>query len=185
MGYTRNTNNNTRNTGRWDELFAQSDTKLLEAMEEFERAKTFGDHLADKVADAAGSWWFVVGFCGVMCGWIILNTLRMFQPYAFDAPPFVLLNLVLSTIAALQAPVILMSQRRQADRDRLRAQHEYLMNLETNRQLQNMQEEVASMKDDLKTLTRETQDAVSEIEALREDIKTLLREFKLKSRSEE
>lgn len=185
MGHTRNTNNNTRNTGRWDELFAQSDAKLLEAMEEFERAKTFGDNLADRVTDAAGSWWFVGGFCCTMLCWIAFNTLRVFQPHAFDEPPFVLLNLVLSTIAALQAPIILMSQRRQADRDRLRAQHEYLMNLETNRQLQNMQEEVDSMKEDIKALTRETQNTLSEVEALREDIKTLLRETKSKSRSEE
>jgi uncharacterized membrane protein len=117
-----------------------------------------------------------------MLCWIAFNTLRFFQPHAFDVPPFVLLNLVLSTIAALQAPIILMSQRRQADRDRLRAQYEYLMNLETNRQLQNMQEEVGSINEDIRTLTRETQNALSEI---RDDIKTLLRETKSKSRSEE
>jgi len=182
MGQNRNTNNNTRNSGRWDELFAQSDEKLLEAMEEFERAKTFGDNLADKVTDAAGSWWFVGWFCVTMFGWITLNALKMFQPYAFDKPPFVLLNLVLSTIAALQAPIILMSQRRQADRDRLRAQHEYLMNLETNRQLQNMQEEVLAIKEDIRLLVRETQSSLSEIES---DIKTVLRESKSRTRSED
>lgn len=181
MGQNRNTNNNARSSGRWDELFAQSDTKLLEAMEEFERAKTFGDNLADKVTDIAGSWWFVVSFICTMFGWITFNTLIMFQPIAFDKPPFVLLNLVLSTIAALQAPVILMSHRRQADRERLRAQHEYLMNLETNRQLQNVQEEIDSMQEDIKTLTREMQNSLSETEALREDIKLLLREIKSKT----
>jgi len=148
--------NNKKSRGRWDDLFAQSDDKLIEAMEEFERAKTFGDRLADTVTDAAGSWWFVALFCTIMVLWIAVNTMKLSQPYMFDKPPFVLLNLVLSTIAALQAPIILMSQRRQADRERLRAQHEYLMNLETNRQLQSMLQEMSSMREDIKLLTKES-----------------------------
>lgn len=149
-------NNRKSRGGRWDDLFAQSDDKLLEAMEEFERAKTFGDRLADAVTDAAGSWWFVTVFCTTMVLWIALNTMKISVPYTFDKPPFVLLNLVLSTIAALQAPIILMSQRRQADRDRLRAQHEYLMNLETNRQLQSVLQEMSSMREDIKSLVKES-----------------------------
>jgi uncharacterized membrane protein len=66
--------------------------------------------------------------------------------YVFDKPPFVLLNLVLSTIAALQAPIILMSHRRQADKERLRRQHEYLVNLETSRQLQSTLEQIEIVK---------------------------------------
>lgn len=162
MRNTRNTNNNVRHSGRWDELFAKSDAKLLEAMEEFEKAKTFGDHLADSVTNAAGSWWFVTIFCSTMVGWITLNTAQFMQPYIFDKPPFVLLNLLLSTIAALQAPIILMSQRRQADRERLRAQHEYLMNLETNRQLQNVLEEMELIRNDIKILLRDSKSQSSD-----------------------
>lgn len=145
--------NNSRTSSRWDELFAQSDSRLLEAMEEFERAKTIGDNLADHVTNAAGSWCFVLGFIFFMIVWVLLNVVYLIHP--FDPAPFVLLNLALSTIAALQAPVILMSQRRQSDRERLRAQHEYLMNLETNRHLQDMHEEITELRDDMRNLMRE------------------------------
>ncbi|MBS1722666.1 MAG: DUF1003 domain-containing protein [Armatimonadetes bacterium] len=148
----RRTPASTRNSGRWDELFAQSDPRLLEAMEEFERAKTFGDKLADFVTAAVGSWWFVTSFMVLMIGWFTCNLLKFC--WHFDPPPFVLLNLVLSTIAAFQASVILKSQARQGDRDRLRAQHEYLMNLATNRELQELREEIGELKDEIRALAR-------------------------------
>lgn len=122
-------------------------------MEEFERAKTLGDKLADRVADIGGSWTFICVFCLTMLAWVVLNALLLAKP--FDPYPFVLLNLVLSTVAAFQAPIILMSQNRQADRDRLRAEYEYLMNLETNRQIQSLREELNEIKSGIRELLKD------------------------------
>lgn len=89
---------------------------------------SFGDRLADRVADFGGSWTFILSFFSVLLGWIVLNTVvlatRPFDPY-----PFILLNLVLSCVAAIQAPVIMMSQNRQEARDRARAEHDFRVNL--------------------------------------------------------
>lgn len=90
--------------------------------------KTFADLMADRIATFGGSWRFVIVFIGVMVVWIAINSLALFQP-RFDPYPFILLNLVLSCIAALQAPIIMMSQNRQEKRDRLRAEQDYKVNL--------------------------------------------------------
>jgi len=92
----------------------------------FDREQTFGERTADRVAAFGGSWTFIGLFVGVMVIWIALNVaaVRTFDPY-----PFILLNLVLSCLAALQAPVIMMSQNRQSAKDRLDAQHDYEVNM--------------------------------------------------------
>jgi len=101
-------------------------SRNLEA--EFETKLTLGDRLADRVAEFGGSWRFIVTFGVIIAAWISLNSimllLRPFDPY-----PFILLNLVLSCLAALQAPIIMMSQNRQEAKDRLRSQHDYQVNL--------------------------------------------------------
>ncbi len=74
--------------------------------------RTFGDRIADDVAEFAGSWKFIIIFGSILAAWIIFNSLEIFQPYHFDPQPFILLNLVLSFIAAFQAPFIMMSQNR-------------------------------------------------------------------------
>ena len=76
--------------------------------------RTFGESVADNVASFGGSWYFIISFTAVLVVWIILNTLAVFQFIAWDEPPFILLNLVLSFIAAFQAPFIMMSQNRAA-----------------------------------------------------------------------
>ena len=89
---------------------------------------TFGDKVADKITEIAGSWGFIIGFTLFLIGWILLNV------YAFeklDLYPFILLNLVLSCVAALQAPVIMMSQNRAAKRDSMRAQNDYKTDLKS------------------------------------------------------
>jgi len=97
---------------------------------EFERQLTFGERLSDKLADFAGSWTFIAIFTGVLFAWIVINALvvvvRPFDPY-----PFIFLNLVLSALAAIQAPLIIMSQNRQETRDRLHAEQDYQVNLKT------------------------------------------------------
>lgn len=90
--------------------------------------KTLAEAMADRIATFGGSWRFVLAFIGVMMVWITLNSLTLFQS-RFDPYPFILLNLVLSCIAALQAPIIMMSQNRQEKRDRLQAEQDYKVNL--------------------------------------------------------
>jgi uncharacterized membrane protein len=91
---------------------------------------TFGDRLADRVAAIGGSWSFIIAFAVVLVGWMLLNTdVLAHWGKAFDPYPYIFLNLMLSTLAAIQAPVIMMSQNRQAAKDRLSAQLDYQVNL--------------------------------------------------------
>jgi len=96
--------------------------------QEFEEAKTFGQRLADRVATFGGSWSFIMLFGGGLIIWIAINSYvlltRPFDPY-----PYILLNLILSCVAAVQAPIIMMSQNRQEAKDRLRSEHDYQVNL--------------------------------------------------------
>jgi uncharacterized membrane protein len=91
--------------------------------------QNFGDRMADKLAGFAGSWKFIIGFVGVLLSWIAVNAFVLFSP--FDPFPFILLNLFLSCVAAIQAPVIMMSQNRQEEKDRLRAKNDYRVNLKS------------------------------------------------------
>ena len=91
-------------------------------------SRTFGERLADRVAQFGGSWPFIIVFCVVLAAWIGLNSWILMER-AFDPYPYILLNLMLSCLASLQAPVILMSQNRQAARDRQRAEEDYEINL--------------------------------------------------------
>lgn len=88
---------------------------------------TIGDVIADKLASFAGSWRFIIIFASILFFWILGNSL--FAVKAFDPFPFILMNLVLSALAALQAPVIMMSQNRQEEKDRIRANNDYKVNL--------------------------------------------------------
>jgi len=96
--------------------------------QEFDRSLTFGERISDNVAEFGGSWRFIIIFFGIMIIWIAANSfLLLFHP--FDPYPYILLNLVLSLLAAVQAPIILMSQNRQEARDRMRAESDYKVNL--------------------------------------------------------
>jgi uncharacterized membrane protein len=98
---------------------------------------TFGQRVADHVAGFGGSWSFILTFAVILAGWIAFNTLAILrQP--FDPYPYILLNLVLSCLAALQAPVIMMSQNRQEARDRLRAEHDYRVNLKAELEIRQL-----------------------------------------------
>lgn len=90
---------------------------------------TFGQKAADKLARIAGSWYFVITFVMLLIVWIVLNA--NMHNEAFDPYPFILLNLALSCLAALQAPLIMMSQNRQEKKDRIRAESDYRVNLKT------------------------------------------------------
>lgn len=109
--------------------------------EEFERSITFGQHAADTTARIGGSWGFVIGFAVVLALWIALNTLVLAER-AFDPFPYILLNLVLSSLAALQAPIIMMAQNRQAARDRAQADQDFRVNLKAEIAVMNLHEKL-------------------------------------------
>jgi len=104
---------------------------------EFDRQLTLGERVADKVADFGGSWKFIITFSVIIAIWISINALALLQK-PFDPYPFILLNLVLSCIAAFQAPIIMMSQNRQEDKDRMRSEHDYAVNLKAELEIRNL-----------------------------------------------
>ncbi len=108
---------------------------------EFEGNLTLGERLADHLADFGGSWTFISIFMGMLIIWMIINTVVLLtQP--FDPYPYILLNLVLSCLAAIQAPVIMMSQNRQEAKDRLRAEHDYEINLKAEIEIRKLHEKL-------------------------------------------
>jgi uncharacterized membrane protein len=98
-----------------------------DAISNSDKNLTFGQRAADNLAKFAGSWFFIIMFFMILALWITVNTVILTKPY--DAFPFILLNLILSCLAAIQAPVIMMSQNRQETKDRLRAENDYKVNL--------------------------------------------------------
>jgi uncharacterized membrane protein len=112
---------------------------------EFEDRLTLGQRLADKVAAVGGSWGFIVGCLVFLLGWAGIN-LFLLAENAFDPYPFILLNLVLSMIAALQAPVIMMSQNRQAAKDRLAAALDYEINVKAETAIADLNEKMERMQ---------------------------------------
>jgi len=104
---------------------------------EFARRRTVGERVADKMAEFGGSWAFIGAFAAVLVGWIAVNTAAILKP-PFDPYPYILLNLLLSCLAAIQAPVIMMSQNRQEARDRLRAENDYRVNLKAELEIRHI-----------------------------------------------
>lgn len=134
--------------GELDEL----DRQVIESLEagefvsrnpedEIERKSTFGERTADKVAEFGGSWTFILSFAAVLVAWITLNVVAL-SAKPFDPYPFILLNLVLSCVAAMQAPVIMMSQRRQETKDRFRAENDYRVNLKAELEIRQLHEKI-------------------------------------------
>lgn len=115
---------------------------------QFDEKLTFGQRLADRVASFGGSWTFILIFCVILLSWIVLNSYVLARRGAtFDPYPYILLNLFLSMIAALQAPVIMMSQNRQAAKDRLDAAHDYEVNLKAELEILGLHEKLDSLRD--------------------------------------
>ena len=109
---------------------------------------TFGQKMADNVASFGGSWTFIIIFMVMLIAWIILNSfiLIKLRSGSFDPYPYIFLNLILSMIAAIQAPIIMMSQNRQAYKDRLSAEHDYEVNLKSELEIIALHEKVDSLK---------------------------------------
>jgi uncharacterized membrane protein len=104
---------------------------------EFDDKLTFGQRLADKVAVFGGSWNFIISFTVFLAVWMIVNSIALLKK-PFDPFPFILLNLMLSGVAGLQAPVIMMSQNRQEAKDRLRAEHDFRTNLKAELEIRTL-----------------------------------------------
>jgi len=108
---------------------------------EYEKELTFGEHLSDKIAGFAGSWSFIIVFAGLIILWVVLNAyILLARP--FDPYPFILLNLVLSILTAIQAPVIIMSQNRQEIRDRLHAERDYQVSIHTELEIHRLHKKI-------------------------------------------
>lgn len=115
--------------------------------QEFEETQTFGQRLADRLASFGGSWTFILVFLTVLLAWVVLNSVvltwvgRPFDPY-----PYIFLNLILSMLAAIQAPVILMSQNRPASKDRVVAGHDYEVNLKAELEILALHQKLDSLR---------------------------------------
>ena len=116
-------------------------TMISTEVEEDEKEITFGQKLADKVAEFGGSWGFIIFFMSFLVAWILLNVFWL-SNHGFDPYPFILLNLILSCIAAIQAPVIMMSQNRQEEKDRERSKKDYKINLKSELEIRELHEKI-------------------------------------------
>ncbi len=114
---------------------------ITDKLEDEKDQLTRGQHLADKVATFGGSWTFILSFGAFLVCWILVNVI-LFSDKGFDPYPFILLNLILSCIAALQAPVIMMSQNRQEEKDRERAKKDYMINLKSELEIRMLHEKI-------------------------------------------
>ena len=116
-------------------------TMISTEVEEDEQEITFVQKLADKVAEFGGSWGFIIFFMTFLVAWILLNVFWL-SNHGFDPYPFILLNLILSCIAAIQAPVIMMSQNRQEEKDRERSKKDYKINLKSELEIRELHEKI-------------------------------------------
>ena len=117
-----------------------ADSKISVSPESEKEKYTLGQRAADSIAKFAGSWAFIFSFTGVLTLWMVVNTVLAAK--AFDPYPFILLNLVLSCVAAIQAPLIMMSQNRQEEKDRRRAENDYKVNLKTEIMIEDLYDKV-------------------------------------------
>lgn len=123
----------------------RNESTLTNALErESESSLSTGQRWADRVANFGGSWTFIISFAGFLILWILTNVLFLTQK-AFDPYPFILLNLILSCLAAIQAPIIMMSQNRQEEKDRERAKNDYMINLKSELEIRLLHEKVDHM----------------------------------------
>lgn len=124
-----------------------------------ESKMTRGDRIADKVSEVAGSWTFIILFIAFLIGWIILNTIILVDGKEIDPYPFILLNLLLSCIAAIQAPIIMMSQNRQAEKDSLRNQNDYRTDLKSELILEALHDQMTEILKNQKKIMKQLEES--------------------------
>ena len=146
------------------EIVAQDEEALLDLLvdqpisidvdKQEESKMSFGDHLADKISAIAGSWFFIALFISFLIIWIVLNTVLLNKNQRLDEYPFILLNLLLSCISALQAPIIMMSQNRQSEKDSLRNQNDYRIDLKSELILEELHDKIETINKQQKDIIR-------------------------------
>ena len=146
------------------EIDAQDEAALLDLLvdqpisidvdKQEESKMSFGDHLADKISAIAGSWFFIALFISFLIIWIVLNTVLLNKNQRLDEYPFILLNLLLSCISALQAPIIMMSQNRQSEKDSLRNQNDYRIDLKSELILEELHDKIETINKQQKDIIR-------------------------------
>jgi len=104
--------------------------------------RTFGEKASDSLTKWMGSWIFISMFVALLVFWIVFNTIWLIFGEAWDKRPFIMLNLILSCLAAIQAPIILMSQNREAQKDRIRAEYDYAVNRKAEREIERIKEQL-------------------------------------------
>lgn len=142
------------NTLRIDRLVDDYEKSILNRVdEEYSENTTISDRLADSIAKFGGSWVFIGCFGALLVAWMIWNTLPFIRPLHFDEPPFILLNLCLSFLAAFQAPIIMMSQNRQNARDKHESVIDFAINYKAEQEIDDIQKHLHRIEaDDLHTL---------------------------------
>lgn len=146
------------------EIDAQDEEALLDLLvdqpisidvdKQEESKMSFGDHLADKISAIAGSCFFIALFISFLIIWIVLNTVLLNKNQRLDEYPFILLNLLLSCISALQAPIIMMSQNRQSEKDSLRNQNDYRIDLKSELILEELHDKIETINKQQKDIIR-------------------------------
>lgn len=124
------------------ESISRHETLSSDFYSDYEDNLSFGERLSDRVSEFGGSWPFIITFAVVLVAWMAFNSFMLFIAERFDPYPYILLNLVLSCLAAVQAPVIIMSQRRQEAKDRLRAENDYRVNLKAELEVRHLHEKL-------------------------------------------
>ncbi len=147
--------------------------------EDIDEHATFGDHVADRMAAFAGSWRFILTFVFIMAVWVISNLLG--GKYTIDPYPFILLNLMLSTLAALQAPVILMAQNRQSEKDRAVAQNDFQVNLKNELEIADLHRKIDGLTN---ALTMQTQLVNALVSARRQELSATVKAIEYARKAE-
>ncbi len=157
MPISNHRNAATRWFGRSADLLLPIERRILESARQgttiardvnahFKAQSTVGERLSDRIAEIGGSWSFILSFLGFLVLWVIVNTLLLTRQ-SFDPYPFIFLNLILSMLAAIQAPIIMMSQNRAAARDRLDASHNYEVNLKAEIEILALHDKFDAIRD--------------------------------------
>ncbi len=140
-----------------------------------------GQLISDKVARFGGSWSFILIFTGILIVWVLFNTL-MIKQARFDPYPFILMNLVLSCLAALQAPIIMMSQNRQEEKDRKRAENDYLVNLKAELEIRSLHKKIdVLLEEEIKQLFDSQVNHLKLLKQLTDHVDSLEKELKNKN----
>jgi uncharacterized membrane protein len=151
-----------------------SEEKLIveNLLNEPEEILTSGQGISDKVARFGGSWKFIIAFMIILFIWIVVNTATS-DSIIFDPYPFILMNLILSTIAALQAPIIMMSQNRKEEKDRKRSENDYLINLKAELELRSLHQKMdLLLEEQIKVLFESQARQMDLLEKISKQIKT-------------